>query len=170
MSTKELATAQRMHADALATHTTAETKVQAILDKLDAARSQRDDVSMKRVSGQIDPASERAYMALSGDITVLERMLAQARTELKVEAENLNSASVDLTNAKAAHDRHQAEVEYQATLATVREIEAIFCKAIRAVALAGQKIGHSTLGTSFQKCDTLHRAFDLNIIPPERTV
>lgn len=164
---KALAKAQRMHADATASHTAAEAKAQAILDKLDTARFKRDDVSQKRVTGLVDPDSDRAYAALSGDITVLERMLTQARAERTVEAENLRSASAWLTNEKAAHDRQQAQVEYQATLAKTREIEAVFCKAIRAVALAGQKIGHSTLGQSFQKCDTLHRAFDLNLVPPE---
>ena len=164
---KELAAAQRIRAGALATHTTAETKVQAILDKLDAARSQREAISIKRVSGVVDPGSDQAYHALSGDIGVLERMLVQARAELKVEAENLSSANVWLANEKAEHDKQQAQVEYQATLATVREVEKVFCKALRAVALAGQKVGHMTLGSSFHKGDTLHRALDLNIIPLE---
>ncbi len=167
MSSKELAKAQRQHAEALASHTAADAKAQTILDKLDTTRFKRDDVSQKRVAGLIDPDSDRAYAALSGDIGVLERMLTQARAELTVEAENLRSAGAYLTNETAAHAMQQAQVEYQATLAKVREIEAMFCKALRAVALAGQKIGHSTLGTSFHKCDTLHRAFDLNLVPPE---
>ncbi len=167
MSARELARAQRMHADATASHTTAEAKVQTILDKLDTARFKRDDVSQKRVAGLIEPDSDRAYAALSGDIAVLERMLTQARAELTVKAENLQSVSACLATETAAHARQQDQVEYEATLAKVREIEAVFCKAIRAVALAGQKIGRSTLGQSFQKCDTLHRAFDLNLVPPE---
>ncbi len=168
LDSETLARGERLHAEAVAEHETARAKQKEIDERLKGVSAKMHDITQRRVSGQSTDAETAEFAALHADAELLRKMLADAKNVTALAADKIHAVVIAHDDARQAFDRQQAEMEFNALLATTREIETVFCKALRAVALAGKKVGHHTLSQSFQKSDALHRALDLGVIPPEQ--
>ncbi len=164
---ENLARYERQHQEAAAAHAAALEKQNDINSRLQDIAERMATITKRRVAGDVDPAETSEYAALQGDSQLLAQMLATAKEETKLAAETVHAAYTVFHDAQNAQAILENKAKYEALLAKTREIEVVFCKAIRLTALAGKSVGHFTLSQSFTKSDTLHRALDLGVIPPE---
>lgn len=163
----QLARGERLNEEAQAELAAARDLVRQNTDRLNDARRKMHYITERRVSGTATAAEAAEYAALQGDETLLGKMLAAAKQSETQATEKVHGAFVFYTDAKAAHDRELAEAKFKALQEQTKQIETIFCKALGELGRAGRAIGLSTLGQCFQKCDVLHRALDLNVVPPQ---
>jgi len=165
--TEDLARYERLHSESVADHKTAQAKQNGINDRLKDIAAQMTAITQRRIDGTSSDHEASEFAALAGDSQLLTGMLATAKAETKLAADKIHACYVVHDDAKNAHDRQQAQVEYIAMLAKTSEIEAVFVKAIRATALAGKKVGHFVLSQSFRPSEPLDRALRLGVIPPD---
>lgn len=169
MPLEALSRFERQHQDAVMTHAAAKAKSDNIKTRVDDTAQRMATITQKRIDGNATDQETAEFAALQGDLELLKKMQVAAKDATQIAADTVHAAYVAHQEAENIQTRIQNEAEYQALLAKTREIEAVFCRAIRLTALAGKKIGHFTLSQSFQKSDVLHKAFDLGVIPEETT-
>jgi len=162
-----LARGERLHAEAVAEHNAALDKHKGIDARLKDAATRMTAITKRRIDGDSNDQETAEFAALSGDVALLEKMVATAKKEADLAFQKIHAVVVSYDEAKQMLARQQAQMEYNALLATARDVESVFCQAIRATGLAGRKIGHHTLSQSFARSDVLHRALDLGVIPPQ---
>lgn len=164
---ENLARFERQHADAVAAHQAAHDKQTSIDNRLKDIAERMAAITKRRVAGDVDEKETAEYAALQGDSQLLAQMLTTAKAETKLAAETLHASVVAYSDAQNAQTMLENEAKFQALAAKTREIEVVFCKAIRLTALAGQAIGHHVLGQSYRPSEALDRALRMNVIPPE---
>lgn len=167
MSTIQLARGERLNEEAQAELAAARDLVRQNTERLNNARTRMNAITQRRVSGTATAAETAEYAALQGDEALLGKMLAAAKQSETQATEKVHGAFVFFDSARVAHDRELADAKFKALLEQTKQIEAVFCQALGALGRAGRAVGINTLGQCFQKCDVLHRALDLNVIPPQ---
>ena len=165
MSTIQLARGVRLNEEAQAALAAARDLLRQNTDRVNEARARMDEITQRRVGGTSTAAEAAKYSALHGNLTLLAKMLTGAQEAEAQAVERVHGAFIYYSEAKNVHGREQAEARFKALQETCREIDAVLCKALGELGRAGQTIGMSTLGSCFQKSDTLHRALDLNVTP-----
>ncbi len=167
MSAENLARGERMHVEALAEHQSALHKEQGIDARIADIAKRMNAISQRRIAGTSNDQEAAEFAALGGDSQLLTQMLAAAKAETKLAGDKVRGAVAWYGDAQNAHMRQQAELEYNALQLRTKEIEAVFVRAIGATARAGKAIGHHSLSQSFKISETLHRAINLGVIPPQ---
>jgi len=165
MST-ELSKCLRIHSEAQSDQTTAAAHSQTLSDRLADIRQRQSNVTARRLAGTANERDASEFAALTGDADALEKMLASARAAQALTADKTRQALTALEQVQKEHAHGQAVAKYHALLDQCTKIEAMFCRALGEVGRAGQAIGISTLGQAFHRSNVLHRALDLNVIPP----
>jgi hypothetical protein len=164
---ENLARFERQHQEAIATHAAALDKQTGIDGRLSDIATRMATITKRRVAGDVDPAEASEYAALQGDSQLLATMLTTAKAETKLAAETMHATYCAFSDAKNGQAILENQAKYEALLAKTREIEVVFCKAIRATAMAGKSIGHHVLGQSYRPSEALDRALRMNVVPPE---
>ena len=167
MTAEIIANRERRYAEVLKEHEVALKLQQTIDDRLREASDRQKAITKRRLAAQSNEAEAAEYAALAGDISTLEHMLNVAKSATKDAQDMCHAGFVSNREADEEFKAQQAALEYAALRVKCEDVEKVFVRAIRAVGLAGKKIGHHTLGTSWQRSDALHRALDLGVIPPE---
>lgn len=167
VDSETLARGERLHTEAVSEHNAALDKHNGINARLKDAATRMSAITKRRIDGESNDQETAEFAALSGDVALLEKMLATAKKETDLAFGKVHSVFVEFDEAKQMLARQQAQMEYNALLATAKDVESVFCQAIRAVGLAGRKIGHHVLSQSFTRSDVLHRAIDLGCLPPQ---
>lgn len=165
MTAENLARGERLHQEAIAAHQAASDKAQAITDRLASIRTRQQAITESRLAGTSNDQEAAEYAALTGDAELLGKMQIEAQAAIKTATDQAHGAYVWYTDAKRAHDREQAGIEYEALRAKTAEIEALFVRAIAATHAAGRGVGHHTLGQSWQPSQPLHRAVHYGVCP-----
>ena len=163
----EIARFERQHQEAVAAHAAALEKQNGIDGRLQDIAARMTAITARRVAGNVDEKEAAEYAALQGDSQLLATMLTAAKAETKLAAETLHASVIAYSDASNAQNMLENQAKYEALAAKTREIEVVFCKAIRLTALAGQAIGHHVLGQSYRPSEALDRALRMNVIPPE---
>lgn len=164
-----LARIERQHQSAVAAHAEARAKQYEISSRFTDTADRMQAITEKRISSGTSSEKDNAeYAALSGDLELLKKMHEAAKAATRLQFETMQACFDGYTEAERQHNLKQAELAFTAMHVKVKEIEKVFCQAIRALALQGQKLGKHTLSMSYSKGETLHRAIDLGVIPPEK--
>ncbi len=163
----DLAKAERFHAEAVTEHTAAKAQAQKAADRLADVEARKSDITQRRLAGTARSDDVLEFFALTADADLLQKMLGVARQVEAVARDKLTQASQAVARAKADHDRTLTQAKFDALHAQCKAIEGVFCEALGELGRTGQALGISTFGGCFQKSDTLHRAFDLNVTPPK---
>jgi hypothetical protein len=158
---------ERQHAESVAAHAAALDKQKGIDGRLKDIAERMSTITRRRVDGQVDEKETQEYVALQGDSQLLATMLTKAKGETKLAGETVHAAYVAFSDAQNSQTMLENQAKYEALLAKTKEIEVVFCRAIRLTALAGQAINHHVLGQSFRVSEALDRAIRMNVIPPE---
>jgi len=167
MSTAQLARGERLNEEAQAELAAARDQVQQNTDRLHDVSTRMTDITERRVNGTTASNDAAEYAALQGDATLLQKMLVAAKQAEALAGEKIHGAFVFWTDAKAKHDREQAEARFKALQEQAKQIEAVFIQSLGAVGRAGQAIGISTMGSAYPKSNAIRQVFDLNMIPTE---
>lgn len=167
MTVENIAKGERIHFEAVGELEAAQEKEESINSRLKDASDRMRAISQRRIDGQATEAETAEFAALHGDADLLQTMLTAAQAETKLANQKVHEAFVWSTDAARAHERERAAIEYEALKLKTQDIEKVFCKAIGMTARAGRKVGHHTLSQSFQPSQTLHRAINLGVAPPE---
>jgi hypothetical protein len=158
---------ERQHQEMAAAYAVAHEKQTSIDGRLKDIAERMAAITQRRIAGEIDDKETAEYAALQGDSQLLTTMLATAKAETKLAGETVHAAYCAFSDAQNAQTILENQAKYEALAAKTREIEVVFCKAIRLTALAGQAIGHHVLGQSYRPSEALDRALRMNVIPPE---
>lgn len=167
MSTTELARAQRIHAEAVTTLTSATQKTSTNSIRVSDTQALMQAITTRRLAGKSNDRDATEFVALGADLSVLQTMLTAAQQAQAQARDQVQQALQALTSAQAEHDRGLAQVKFDALHQQVKAIEAVFCQSLGELGRAGQAVGKLTFSSCFVKSDTLHRALDLNICPPK---
>ncbi len=163
---ENLATAERLNAEAETEHQAAADKEMSINARLKDTADRMASISQRRINGESNDQEASEFAALKGDADLLQKMLAEAK-QITIDAfGKLRLSVMNFNDLGAEHKREQNAIEYQVLLCKAKEIEDVFVRAIGETGRAGKKIGHFTLGQSFRVGDALDRALRLNVIPP----
>jgi len=163
----ELARAQRIHADATAELTAASEQTLTNADRVSDTQALMQAITSRRLDGKATDRDAIELFALNADMAVLQTMLAAAQQAQAQARDQVQQALQALNTAQAEHDRGLAQIKFDAIHQQVKAIEEVFCQALGELGRAGQAIGRLTFSSCYSKGDTLHRALDLNVIPPK---
>jgi len=147
---QELAEAQTIHAQDAA-------EVARLSDRINDCRDRQAAITGRRLSGKSTPEDAAEYAALSGDISVLDGLLADARaTAAASSPERQRSA---LAHAESALKDAQAQAEFDLIVAHAREVEAAYVAALDRVWREARALGHKrTFGECYSIAEPIMAA------------
>lgn len=150
-----------------AAHAEAKDAADQLKKRITAANEARSAITARRLAGEATEADAAEYMALSGDLEVLEGLHRDAIDHADAAKPDRERAA--LAQAEADLRRATEEAKHAALIAHTREIEALFLRAVRAVQKAARQRGARTIREAFEFDGDLSNALRLNSwLPTDR--
>lgn len=155
MTPEILATAQRIHAEAQASHLAAAEKAGAIQSRIAAAQLRQSEITTARINGTSSPAEAAEFAALGGDVEALQKMLTAAQAASASLLADHHAAADNLRIVEQQHAIEQTRATFDALKSRAEMLEAAFCGCVAELHGHGQKLGNVSLVMSFRPTQRL---------------
>lgn len=150
-----------------AAHAEAKDAADQLKKRITAANEARSAITARRLAGEATEADAAEYMALSGDLEVLEGLHRDAIDHADAAKPDRERAA--LAQAEADLRRATEEAKHGALLEHARMVEKLLLRCVRAVQTSARQIGSPrTFGDVFQFDRDLTAAIRMNSWLPDR--
>ena len=148
-ATRELEQAGKHHRAAIA-------EAQKVRARIEAAQVRQREITARRVAGESTPEESGEYAMLHADIEALQPLLAEA--EARAAELQPTRAEAALRDAQAAVRREHDQAAFHALSDRLQSLERAFLECLSATHAAGKRIGHVSLGKTWQPSRMLKAA------------
>jgi len=158
----ELARVTREHEEASKRHRAALAEAHQVRSRIEAAQARQREITARRVAGESSDEERAEFIMLQHDIEGLEPLLKEAEARA---AELLPTREESaLQAAHAAVKREHEQATFDALSARLQALEEAFCRCLMETHQAGKRIGHVSLGKTWQPSRILKAAVAENVI------
>lgn len=158
----ELARIQREHEEASKRHHGALAEAQKVRARINEAQQRQAEITARRVAGESTPEEAGEYAMLHADIEALQPLLAAAEARAAELLPTREEAA--LQAAQGAVKREHDQATFDALSARLQSLERAFLEGLSATHAAGKRIGHVSLGKTWQPSRMLKAAVGEGII------
>ncbi len=158
----ELARVTREHEEAAKRHRGAVGEAQKVRARIEAAQVRQREITARRVAGESTPEEAGEYAMLHADIEALQPLLAEAEARAAELQPTREEAA--LQAAQAAVKREAEQATFNALSARLQSLERAFLECLSATHAAGKRIGHVSLGKTWQPSRMLKAAVGEGVI------
>lgn len=158
----ELARVTREHEEAAKRHRGALAEAQKVRARIAEAQQRQAEITRNRVAGNSNPDEAGEFILLQRDIEALQPLQAEAEAHAAELQPTREEAA--LQAAQAAVGREHDQAIFDALSARLEALERAFCECLSATHAAGKRLGHVSLGKTWQPSRMLKAAVGEGII------
>ena len=158
----ELARITREHEEASKRHRTALAEAQKVRARINEAQQRQAEITARRIAGESSDEERAEFIMLQRDIEALEPMAKEAEAHAAELQPTREEAA--LQAAQAAVGREHDQAIFDALSARLEALERAFCECLSATHAAGKRLGHVSLGKTWQPSRMLKAAVGEGII------
>lgn len=158
----ELARVTREHEEAAKRYRTAFVEAQKLKSRINEAQQRQAEITARRVAGESTPEEAGEYAMLHADIEALQPLLAEAEARAAELQPTREEAA--LQAAQDAVKREAEQATFDALSARLQALEEAFCRCLAETHAAGKRLGHVSLGKTWQPSRMLKAAVGEGII------
>ena len=158
----ELARVTREHEEAAKRYRTAFVEAQKLKSRITEAQQRQAEITARRVAGESTPEEAGEYAMLHADIEALQPLLAEAEARAAELQPTREEAA--LQAARAAVKREHDQAAFHALSDRLQALEEAFCRCLAETHAAGKRLGHVSLGKTWQPSRMLKAAVGEGII------
>lgn len=158
----ELARITREHEEASKRHRTALAEAQKVRARIHEAQQRQAEITARRIAGESSDEERAEFIMLQRDIEALEPMAKEAKAHAAELQPTREEAA--LQAAQAAVGREHDQAIFDALSARLEALERAFCECLSATHAAGKRLGHVSLGKTWQPSRMLKAAVGEGII------
>jgi len=152
----ELARIQREHEEASKRHRGAVGEAQKVRARINEAQQRQAEITTRRVAGESNSDEAGEFIMLQRDIEALEPLAKEAEARAAELLPTREEAA--LQAARDAVKREAEQATFQALSARLQALERAFCECLSATHAAGKRLGHVSLGKTWQPSRMLKAA------------
>lgn len=153
--TRELEEAGKHHRAAIA-------EAQKVRARIEAAQVRQREITARRVAGESSDEERAEFIMLQRDIEALEPLAKEA--EVRAAELQPTREEAALQAAQAAVKREAEQATFDALSARLQSLERAFLECLSATHAAGKRIGHVSLGKTWQPSRMLKAAVGEGVI------
>lgn len=158
----ELARVTREHEEAGKHHRAAIAEAQKIRGRIAEAQQRQAEITRNRVAGNSNPDEAGEFIMLQHDIEALEPLVKEAEARAAELQPTREEAA--LQAAQTAVKREAEQATFDALSARLQSLERAFLECLSATHAAGKRIGHVSLGKTWQPSRMLKAAVGEGVI------
>ena len=158
----ELARVTREHEEAAKRYRTAFVEAQKLKSRINEAQQRQAEITARRVAGESTPEEAGEYAMLHADIEALQPLLAEAEARAAELQPTREEAAVQA--AQDAVKREHDQAAFHALSDRLQALEEAFCRCLAETHAAGKRLGHVSLGKTWQPSRMLKAAIGEGII------
>lgn len=158
----ELARIQREYEEATKCHRGAVGEAQKVRARINEAQQRQAEITARRVAGESSDEERAEFIMLQRDIEALQPLLAEAEARAAELQPTREEAA--LQAAQAAMGREHDQAIFDALSARLQSLERAFLECLSATHAAGKRIGHVSLGKTWQPSRMLKAAVGEGVI------
>lgn len=152
----ELARVTREHEEAGKHHRAAIAEAQKIRGRIAEAQQRQAEITRNRVAGNSNPDEAGEFIMLQHDIEALEPLVKEAEARAAELQPTREEAALHAARASVKREAEQAT--FDALSARLQSLERAFLECLSATHAAGKRIGHVSLGKTWQPSRMLKAA------------
>lgn len=158
----ELARIQREHEEASKRHRGALAEAQKVRARIAEAQQRQAEITRNRVAGNSNPDEAGEFILLQRDIEALQPLQAEAEARAAELQPTREEAAVQA--AQDAVKREHDQAAFHALSDRLQALEEAFCRCLAETHAAGKRLGHVSLGKTWQPSRMLKAAVGEGII------
>lgn len=158
----ELARIQREYEEATKCHRGALAEAQKVRARIHEAQQRQAEITARRIAGESNSDEAGEFIMLQRDIEALEPLAKEA--EARAAELQPTREEVALRAAQAAVGREHDQAIFDALSARLQALEEAFCRCLAETHAAGKRLGHVSLGKTWQPSRMLKAAVGEGII------
>lgn len=158
----ELARIQREYEEATKCHRGAVGEAQKVRARINEAQQRQAEITARRVAGESSNEERAEFIMLQLDIEALEPLAKEAEARAAELQPTREEAA--LQAARAAVKREAEQATFDALSARLQSLERAFLECLSATHAAGKRIGHVSLGKTWQPSRMLKAAVGEGVI------
>ena len=158
----ELARIQREYEEATKCHRGAVGEAQKVRARINEAQQRQAEITARRVAGESSDEERAEFIMLQRDIEALEPLAKEAEARAAELQPTREEAA--LQAARAAVKREAEQATFDALSTRLQALEEAFCRCLAETHAAGKRLGHVSLGKTWQPSRMLKAAVGEGII------